>query len=47
MSAPQFYTDRESAAAGDVVAIHASGAASPCRLEVTRIGRERIMVATF
>ena len=47
MSVPHFYTDRESAAAGDKVAIHASSAMSPCRLELTRIGARRQTIATF
>lgn len=47
MPQPLFYTDRESASAGDVVTIHASAHQSPCRLEVTRVGREREPVVSF
>jgi hypothetical protein len=47
MSPPAFYTNRESAAAGESVTIHASAALSPCRLEITRVGQERDTVAVF
>lgn len=47
MHAPALYTDRESAAVGEMVTIHASAALSPCRLEVTRVGRERETFAVF
>ena len=41
-----FYTDRLSARPGDRVAIHASSAAGPCRLEVARVGAGRTPVLT-
>ena len=38
------YTDRLSVAPGERFALHASSAASPCRLEIARIGAERATV---
>lgn len=40
-----FYTDRLSARPGETVALHATSAQGPCRLEIARIGRERVVVA--
>lgn len=47
MSHPEFYPDRISVRPGDDVKIHASSSVSPCRLSVTRIGRDETCVATF
>ncbi len=42
-----FYTDRLSARPGETIALHASSAAGPCRLEIARIGATREVVATI
>lgn len=42
-----FYTDRTSARPGDKIAVHISSAASPCRLEVSRIAAEKKLVKTI
>ena len=44
---PAFYTDRLSATPGEAVAIHASVLASPCRLDIVRVGLEREVVLTL
>jgi hypothetical protein len=41
---PYCYTDRLSARPAETVSLHASASASPCTLEVTRVGRERDVV---
>jgi len=41
-----FYTDRLSVAPGERFALHASSAASPCTLEVARVGAGRAVVLT-
>ncbi len=47
MGEPWFYPDRVSAAPGETVRLSASGPQSPCRLDITRIGREFVAVAAF
>lgn len=42
-----FYSDRLSARPGEKVALHASSADGPCRLEIARVGAERVVVATI
>jgi hypothetical protein len=44
---PACYTDRLSARPGETVSLHASASASPCRLEVARIGAGRQVVLTL
>ncbi|MEM9041750.1 MAG: N,N-dimethylformamidase beta subunit family domain-containing protein [Actinomycetota bacterium] len=42
---PWFYPDVVSARPGDTVALHASAAHGPCRLRISRLGRESVEVA--
>lgn len=42
-----FYTNRLSARPGEDIELHASSTSGPCRLEISRIGKDSRLVATF